>query len=147
MQAPESQTASGDPRIAVFLCDKCYTEPQPWQGADRPAQLHRLQHKCAGDVNTHDVRQALEDGADGVLILGCLMADCLSGQDHLRALRSIYENQVQLKTMGLGLPRLRHEWVAPCEAHRLREVLDEFTRDVKRHLAGLGAPKSMENEA
>ena len=68
-----------EPRIIAFLCSWC-----SYTGADTagmpqikvPANIRAVRVPCSGRVSPELVMKAFDQGADGVLVLGCHIGEC-----------------------------------------------------------------------
>ncbi|MGD9963597.1 MAG: hydrogenase iron-sulfur subunit, partial [Thermoplasmata archaeon] len=77
------------------------------------------------------VMDAFENGADGVIIIGCLMDNChyVSGnknaQERVDALKELFD------IMGLDSRRLRTEWINASERTRFAKSVTDFVEEVR----------------
>jgi coenzyme F420-reducing hydrogenase delta subunit len=68
-----------EPRVVIFTCN--WNAHQSLQEAGEkhlrfPAGVRPLKVDCLGQVSTSVVLKALEKGADGVMLVGCLPKEC-----------------------------------------------------------------------
>ena len=82
--------------------------------------------KCARDVTPEQIRQGFANGADGILICGCLVRDCENSPSDLSVLRDLYRNQMTIKAMGLASDRLREDWVVQGTTDHLERIVADF---------------------
>ena len=70
---------SFEPRIVAFLCNWCSYRGADLAGTSRiksAASVKPIRVMCSGRVEPTMVLKALQEGADGVLVLGCHPGDC-----------------------------------------------------------------------
>ena len=131
---PEGDGADYEPQIIGFLC-RWYSYP----GADL-AGTSRLDYSpslrvvrvpCSGRVDPLFVLKAFQDGADGVMVLGCHPGDChyLEGNYHTQRRYSLMHSL--LEYVGLERERLLVDWVSAAEGGRFAQMATEFAARVK----------------
>jgi F420-non-reducing hydrogenase iron-sulfur subunit len=86
---------------------------------------------CSGRVSPTFVLEALQAGADGVLVTGCHLGDChyISGNE--KAVRNMEMARSLIELLGVEPQRLRLEWISAAEGARFAEVIEEFTDQVR----------------
>jgi coenzyme F420-reducing hydrogenase delta subunit len=85
---------------------------------------------CTGRVNPLFVAQALQKGADGVLISGCHPGECHYMKGNFLARRRFMMMKNLLEYMGIDPRRIRMSWVSASEGKKFAEVISEVTRDI-----------------
>ena len=113
-----------EPNIIGFLCNWCSYAGADLAGTSRiqyPTNIRIIRVMCSGRINPMFVVNALQQGADGVLIGGCHPGDC-----HYQLLKKY------LKEMGVNPNRVRFEFVSASEGHRFAEVVREFVEELKK---------------
>ncbi len=86
---------------------------------------------CTGRVDLSFPLRAFLDGADGVLIGGCLLGEChYLTEGNYHALGTTLLVRKLMKRIGLDPRRLRLEWISASQGTRFAEVIDEFVREV-----------------
>lgn len=68
-----------EPKIACFCCQWCSYAAADLAGSMRlqyPANVRIIKVPCTGRVDILFLLKALEQGADGVFMSGCLLGDC-----------------------------------------------------------------------
>ncbi len=132
---PKAEVKEFEPNIIGFLCNWC-----SYAGADL-AGTSRIQYSpnikiikvmCSGRVNPMFVVNALQQGADGVLIGGCHPGDCHYQHGNYLARRRIGVLKKVLEFMGIDERRVRMTWVSAAEGRKFAEVIEEITDDIRK---------------
>jgi len=134
MGAPSSFESTFEPAIASFFCKKCgndcLSKPGTSHG-DFPASLKNVRIICAEKVGPDLIKQAFGNGADGVLICGCLVGLCKSLDNNAAVLAHIHQTKMAMKEMGIVPGRLRQEWICAPGGDSVRGIVDEFTEQIR----------------
>lgn len=119
--------------IVAFACRQSAVP-----AADRAAQEHLdlpdnvqlIDVPCAGRVNEQMVLDAIEQGARGVVVIGCHHDNCRSlwGSDLTR--KRVDGLKTALETIGVGEGRVRFHTIAANEAHRLAHLLHQAEKEM-----------------
>ena len=123
-----------EPAIAGFFCEKCSHGCLKSMGqhpVDFPPHLKSMRILCAEKVKPEMIRQALQGGADGVLICGCLIGKCRSARKNPQVLTRIHREKMTLAQLGLPQARLRHEWIAVPEVDDVRKMVEDFAEQIR----------------
>ena len=75
--------------------------------------------------------RTFEQGADGVLVLGCHIGECHYDSGNHRAAKRIPVLQELLSYAGLEPERLRLDWVSASEGERYSKITSEFTETLR----------------
>ena len=124
-----------EPNIIGFLCNWCSYAGADLAGTSRiqyPANIKIIKVMCSGRVNPMYVVNALQQGADGVLIGGCHPGDCHYQQGNLLARRRMAILKNLLESIGIDSRRVRMTWVSAAEGRKFAEVIKEVTEDIKK---------------
>jgi ferredoxin len=76
--------------------------------------------------------RAFDQGADGVLVLGCHIGECHFDNGNHRAAKRLPALQALLSFAGLEPERLRLDWVSASEGERFARIVNEFTGAVRQ---------------
>lgn len=123
------------PRIIAFFCHWCAYEAADGAGRARidfPAGVDAVRVMCSGRVAPGHILTALENGADGVLVVGCPLGDCHYKSGNREALKRVALVQETLAAMGIARDRVRVEWAGAGEAERLAAVVNDMSARLKR---------------
>lgn len=125
-----------EPRIIGFLCNWCGYAGADLAGVSRiqyPPNIRIIRVMCSGRVDPVIILEMFENGADGVLVVGCHPpSDCHYKEGNLYAERRIKMLKKLLACSGLEAERLRLEWVSAAEGERFAEIVRDFTLQIKR---------------
>ncbi|MCG3215561.1 MAG: hydrogenase iron-sulfur subunit [Candidatus Heimdallarchaeota archaeon] len=124
-----------DPNIIGFLCNWCSYAGADLAGTSRiqyPHNVKIIRVMCSGRINPMFVVNALQQGADGVLIGGCHPGDCHYQQGNFLARRRISILKNLLEFIGIDSRRVRMTWVSAAEGRKFAEVVEEVTEDIKK---------------
>ncbi len=124
-----------EPKIVGIFCNWCTYLAADLAGISRMAyapNLRIVRVMCSGRIDPQMVLWAFRNGADGVLIGGCHPGDCHYIEGNYKALRRYKLLKKVLPAMGIDPKRLRLEWISASEADKLRNVINEFTDEIRK---------------
>ena len=124
-----------EPRIVGFLCNWCSYAGADLAGTSRtpyPANIRIIRVPCSGRVDPLFVMKAFQDGADGVMVLGCHPGDCHYQQGNYYAQRRYAIMHRFLDFTGIETGRLMVDWVSASEGKRFATVVSDFTEQVRK---------------
>ncbi|MHA1199578.1 MAG: hydrogenase iron-sulfur subunit [Candidatus Heimdallarchaeaceae archaeon] len=124
-----------EPNVIGFLCNWCAYSGADLAGTSRiqyPPNVKVIKVMCSGRINPMYVINALQQGADGVLIGGCHPGDCHYNHGNYLARRRIAIMTKLLEFMGFEPDRVRMTWVSAAEGRKFAEVVKEVTADIKK---------------
>jgi len=124
-----------EPNIIGFLCNWCSYAGADLAGTSRiqyPPNLKVIRVMCSGRVNPIFVTNALQQGADGVLIGGCHPGDCHYERGNYLARRRMAVLKKLLEYIGIDSRRVRMTWVSASEGKKFAEVVQEVTDDIRK---------------
>ncbi len=99
-----------------------------------PADIRIIQVPCTGRVDIIHLLNAIEDGADGVYVAGCLEGECHYREGNLKARRKVaYVRQV-LEDLGIEPERVAMYNLSSAQGARFAEIANEMAETIK----GLG---------
>jgi coenzyme F420-reducing hydrogenase delta subunit/ferredoxin len=123
-----------EPKIIAFLCTWCSYTGADTAGIARmksPANIRAVRVPCSGRVSPELVMRAFDQGADGVLVLGCHIGECHYDTGNHRAAKRLPVMQSLLTFVGLEPERFRLDWVSASEGERFARITTEFTEAVR----------------
>jgi F420-non-reducing hydrogenase iron-sulfur subunit len=123
-----------EPKIVAFLCNWCSYAGADLAGTSRmqyPQNVRIIRVPCSGRVDPLFVVKAFQDGADGVMVLGCHPGDCHYQQGNYFAQRRYALMHRLLEFTGIETGRLFVEWVSASEGKKFAQVVTDFTEKVR----------------
>jgi F420-non-reducing hydrogenase iron-sulfur subunit len=129
-----AENSDFEPNIVAFLCNWCSYAGADLAGTSRityPSNVRVIRVMCSGRVNPLFVMNALQQGADGVLISGCHPGDChyMHGNYYARRRFNLMRNF--LEYLGVEPQRVRMSWVSASEGAKWKEVIEEVRDGIK----------------
>lgn len=131
-----------EPKIIGFLCNWCSYAGADLAGTSRagyPSNLRIMRVPCSARVDPLFVFKAFQDGADGVMVLGCHPGDCHYREGNYFTQRRYALMHRLLEFIGVETERLYVDWVSAAEGTRFAEIVTDFTEQV-RALGTVGTP-------
>ncbi len=123
-----------EPNIVAFLCNWCTYAGADLAGTSRikyPPNVKVIRLMCSGRLNPLFIVNALQQGADGVLIGGCHPGDCHYAQGNFFTRRRFPLMKNILEHIGVDPRRVKLAWISASEGQKFAEVITEITRDVE----------------
>jgi len=123
-----------EPNIVAFLCNWCSYAGADLAGTSRieyPPNVKIIRVMCSGRVNPMFVVNALQEGADGVLIGGCHPGECHYVQGNYFARRRMTVLKKLLDYLGIDERRVRMTWISAAEGKKFADVIKGVTEDVR----------------
>ena len=123
-----------EPVIVGFCCNWCAYAGADAAGTSRvqyPPNVHIIRAMCTGMIHPNIVMDALNWGADGVLICGCHPGDCHYQEGNKKAELRAEAIRLMLEDYGLEQERFRLEWVSASEGQRFAHIVSEMVDDLK----------------
>jgi coenzyme F420-reducing hydrogenase delta subunit len=124
---------SWEPRILVFQCQYClFTEvDQGWMNTQLPPHIKLIKVPCTGRISPLFLLNAVQGGADGILVSGCMPENCHFKEGNLAARRQLDEFARFLSYLGMEEERLRFAWIDLEEQGRIQAELADLTEQVR----------------
>ena len=92
-----------EPKILAYCCQWCSYAAADLAGSMRlqyPPNVRIIRVPCTGRVDTLYMLRAIEDGADGVFLSGCLLDDCHYVNGNYKALKRVEQVKGILRGPG-----------------------------------------------
>jgi coenzyme F420-reducing hydrogenase delta subunit len=131
----ENEMKEFEPNIVAFLCNWCSYAGADLAGTSRmkyPENVKVIRVMCSGRVNPMFVINALQQGADGVLVAGCHPGDCHYTQGNYFTKRRMAVLKKLLEYIGIEPERVHVAWVSASEGQKFADVITKVTEDVKK---------------
>lgn len=97
-----------------------------------PANVKIIRVPCAGEVDATHILSALENGADGVYVAGCLEGDCHYLSGNIKAKERIQYVKNVLRGIDMEEERVEMYNMSAADSVRFVEVAIEMTERVRR---------------
>ena len=123
-----------EPVIVAFCCHYCAYTAADMAGSMRlsyPSNVKIIRVPCSGKVDAIHVMKALEKGADGVIVAGCLEGDCHFKNGNTRAARRVERVQKLLEDIGMSGERVAMFTMSAGMGERFAQVATEFTEKIR----------------
>lgn len=123
-----------EPKIIAFLCTWCSYTGADLAGTSRfksPHNIRAIRVPCSGRVSPELVMKAFDQGADGVLVLGCHIGECHYDTGNHRAAKRMPLLGNLMEFVGLEPQRLHLDWVSASEGERFATLVSTFVDDVR----------------
>jgi coenzyme F420-reducing hydrogenase delta subunit len=124
-----------EPRVLAFCCHYCAYAAADLAGSMRiqyPPNVRLIRTPCTGRLEETYYMKAFENGADGILIAGCLEGGCHFIEGNLLAKKRVEHARKMLSEIGLEQDRLRMVNVSAAMAAPLSEVIIDMVNTVRR---------------
>jgi F420-non-reducing hydrogenase iron-sulfur subunit len=124
-----------EPKIVGFLCNWC-----SYAGADKagaaqtpyPANVRVVRIMCTGRMDPQFVLKAYQEGADGVLILGCHPGDCHYKEQNFRMIQRHRLFLQLIRQYGIDEARCRLDFVSAAEGDKYARVITETVEAIRK---------------
>jgi coenzyme F420-reducing hydrogenase delta subunit len=100
-------------------------------GHKLPGDARTFELPCTGRVNDVLLMETLQDGFDGVLVIGCHKDNCKYLDGNMRAEKRVNHVEKILADAGIDKKYVDMVFVAPDEGSRLSRVIKDFYKKVK----------------
>ncbi len=97
-----------------------------------PSNIRIVKLPCTGRVAIIHLLRALEKGADGVFVAGCMEGDCRFQVGNLRAKRRVVYVQQFLESIGMEPERVAMYNLSSGEGPRFAEIAREMTEKIRQ---------------
>ena len=97
-----------------------------------PSNIRIVKVPCTGRVAIIHLMKALEKGADGVFVAGCMEGDCHFQAGNLRARKRVAYVKQLLETIGMEPDRVAMYNLSSGEGPRFAEIAQEMTEKIRQ---------------
>lgn len=128
-------TDSFEPRILAYCCRYCAYAAADLAGSMRlsyPPNVRILQVPCTGRIDAVFLLRAIEEGADGVFVAGCLEGECHFLEGNLRARKRVEAVQGILREIGIEPERVMMFNLSSAMGTRFAEIAREMTERIRQ---------------
>jgi len=124
-----------EPEIVAFCCHYCAYTAADMAGSKRisyPSSIKIIRVPCTGKVDAIHIMKALEKGADGVFVAGCLQGDCHFKNGNTRAEHRVEYVKKQLEELGWNKERVAMFNMSAGMGELFASTASEFTQTIKQ---------------
>ena len=115
------------PRLLVFRCQWAVYPPL---NGDVSPNVRTIELPCSGRIEAVHVLEALQNGADGVMVIACSKDDCKQEGVSAKAEHVVAKIKGQLEQIGLG-ERLGFGSVSPRYEGKAEEAIRQFRQKIE----------------
>lgn len=129
-----------EPIIVCFCCHWCSYAAADLTGSMRlqyPANIRIVKVPCTGRVDVLFLLKALEKGADGVFVSGCLLGDCHYVSGNYRAAKRVAYVKNLLGRIGVDPQRVELYYNSAAMGPQFAQCCHDFTERIRFLGAGL----------
>ncbi len=124
-----------EPRILAFCCKYCAYAAADLAGSMRlsyPGNIKIIQIPCTGRVDALHLMKAMEEGADGVYVAGCLEGECHFLTGNILAKKRVNHIKEILSSIGIEPERVEMFNLSSAMGPRFAEIALEMTDRIKK---------------
>jgi len=124
-----------EPQILAFCCKYCAYAAGDLAGSMRltyPANVKIIQVPCTGRVDMSHLLKAIENGADGVYVAGCLEGECHFLEGNLKARKRVAAVRKLLAEAGIEPERVQMFNLSSAMGPRFAEIATDMTENIRR---------------
>jgi len=124
-----------EPKLVAFCCHYCAYAAADLSGSMRlqyPPNVRIIRTPCTGRLEVEYYMKAFENGADGVLVAGCLEGGCHYIDGNLFAKKRVNATRELLEECGIEKERLRMINNSAAMATNLVNVINEMVDTIKK---------------
>ena len=135
---PEKLAISGEsfePIVLCFACQWCSYAAADLAGVSRiqyPPNVRILRVPCSGRVDVLHVLKAFLNGADGVIITGCLIGDCHYIDGNVKAKDRVDVMRKSLTALGINPERLEIGFASSSEGQKFATIMTDFVEKIRK---------------
>jgi F420-non-reducing hydrogenase iron-sulfur subunit len=123
-----------EPSIISFCCRWCSYAAADLAGSMRiqyPSNVKIIMVPCTGRVDIKHVLHAIEIGADGVFLSGCLIGDCHYISGNIKATKRIAYAKKLFTEIGLEPERIELYFNSAAMGPQFAETCRKFTETIR----------------
>ncbi|NNG01598.1 MAG: hydrogenase iron-sulfur subunit [Desulfobacteraceae bacterium] len=123
-----------DPVIVAYCCHYCAYTAADMAGSMRlgyPPGIKIIRVPCTGKVDPLHVMRALMDGADGVLIAGCLKGDCHFKNGNIKALKRTAYLKQWMDEIGIESERVEMVMMSAGMGKQFVRIVTDFLDNIR----------------
>ena len=122
-----------EPKIIGFCCKFCAYAAADLAGSMRisyPSSIKIIQVPCTGRIDVIHILKALEEGADGVMIAGCLEGECHFLEGNLKAKKRVQMVKHILTQINMEPERVQMYNLSSAMGPRFAQIASQMTEKI-----------------
>jgi coenzyme F420-reducing hydrogenase delta subunit len=123
-----------EPQILAFCCKYCSYAAGDLAGSMRlnyPPNVKVIQVPCTGRVDILHLLKAVEEGADGVYVAGCLEGECHFIEGNLKTKKKVMAVRKYLTESGMEPERVNMFNLSSAMGPRFAQIAEEMTATIR----------------
>jgi F420-non-reducing hydrogenase iron-sulfur subunit len=123
-----------EPSIIAFCCRWCSYSAADLAGSMRiqyPTNVKIILVPCTGRVDIKHVLNAIEKGADGIFLSGCLIGDCHYMTGNIKATKRITHTKKLIEEVGIEPERVEMFYNAASMGPQFAATCRNFTETIR----------------
>lgn len=122
------------PAIVLFQCQYCLASSmdQYWVENELPENVKLIKVPCSGRIDPLYILNAVQGGADGIMVCGCMPEKCHYKEGNLHARRTLSEFCNFLNLLGYSQDRFVFHWMNIDERGVIQSLLTEFEKNLEK---------------
>jgi heterodisulfide reductase subunit A len=124
-----------EPLILCFACQWCSYGAADLAGVSRiqyPPNIRILRVPCSGRVDVLHLLEAFLDGADGVIVTGCLIGDCHYTDGNLKAKSRVETLKKSMRALNMDPERLEIGFASSSEGQKFANMMMDFVEKIRK---------------
>jgi F420-non-reducing hydrogenase iron-sulfur subunit len=124
-----------EPVIVAFCCHYCAYTAADMAGSQRlcyPPNVKIVRVPCSGKVDAIHIMKALEMGADGVYVAGCLEGDCHFKSGNIEAAKRLAYIKTLLDEIGIDGNRVEMVFMSAGMGERFAQTAVDMTEKIRK---------------
>lgn len=121
-------------KVILFACNwQAYNslEAVSRQGWSYPAAVVPIRVSCLGRISPGIILKAFQDGAAGVLLMGCPEGECRHENGNIEAHKVVQETKPLLKLLGYGENRLAYQLLPAESGDQILALVNSFLKGIE----------------
>jgi coenzyme F420-reducing hydrogenase delta subunit len=123
-----------EPQIIAFCCQYCAQKAAVLAGSsglEYPPNVKIIKLPCTGRIDAIHILRALERGADGLLVIGCMEGECQFHRGNIIARKRVVFVKDILKQIGIEPDRVEMRNLSAHMGKRFADIASDFTAKIK----------------
>ena len=97
-----------------------------------PTNIKIVRFPCSGKIDVLYLLKSFEDGADGVLVMGCEVGSCHFIEGNIRARKRVEYAKTLIEEAGLEKERVEMFNLSASDGKKFAVICREFTDRIKK---------------